>query len=70
MAERKDFTQSVQLPVDTEFSVSIAPESDKYIAGKLNITSGVLEHDVTIMATPAVLVNCTIYVFYHKRICL
>lgn len=70
MAERKDFTQSVQLPVDTEFSASIAPESDKYIAGKLNITSGVLEHDVTIMATPAVLVNCTIYVkqYEHQHI--
>ena len=70
MAERKDFTQSVQLPEDTEFSASIAPESDKYTAGKLNITSGVLEHDVTIMATPAVLVNCTIYVkqYEHQHI--
>lgn len=70
MAERKNFTQSVQLPVDTEFSASIAPESNKYTPGKLNITSGVLEHDVTIMATPAVLVNCTIYVkqYEHQHI--
>ena len=70
MAERRDFTQSVQLPVDTEFSASVAPESDKYTAGKLNITSGVLEHDVTIMATPAVLINCTLYVkqYDHQHI--
>lgn len=59
MPQRKKFTQSVPLPKGTEFSAEAISETG-YNPGRLNISQGTLEKDITIQATPAIPTNCIV----------
>jgi len=66
MVQRRKFTQSVPLPEKTTFSTEIVAE-DGYTPGRLNISQGTLEKDITIMATPATPISCTISATKYKN---
>ena len=59
MPQRRKFTQSVPLPEGTEFSAEVISKAE-YNPGRLNISQGILEKDITIQATPALPKNCII----------
>ena len=59
MTQRRNFTQSVPLPKGTEFSAEAISKAG-YNPGRLNISQGILEKDITIQATPALPKNCII----------
>ena len=71
MPQRKNFTQSVPLPKGTEFSAEVI-SSAEYNPGRLNISQGILEKDITIQATPALPKNCVIstVIYSHQDIIL
>ena len=57
--QRRQFTQSVPLPNGTVFSTEVSADKG-YTTGRLNISQGILEKDITIQATPATPNTCTV----------
>ena len=64
--QRRQFTQPVLLPNETEFSAEVSADRG-YTPGRLNISQGILEKDISIQATPAnpnsCIITTTIYEF-------
>ena len=66
MVQRRDFTQSVPLPKNTEFNAEVIPITPNYTPGRLNISQGILEKDITLQATPATTSRCVITTTQYK----